>query len=384
MRTDSKLDADARQSEAWRPVSGTEYTVEDLLTTTVPPGFSFSGSERNHLFLSRQGQQFDDISGISGLDSPADSRSFALLDYDRDGWLDVAVVNVSKPTVNLYHNEVGRHQTETGATAPVIAVRLVGGNQTARPSTQFSTRDAYGALVEVDLGERRLLREQRCGEGFAAQNTATIVIGIGAHSTAQRVAIRWPSGRQQEIPDVAAGTLLTVYENPTDAPGEEFFVAEPYVVDAARTLATDNSSEGDVPVKLSIDAVEDAALTAPLRMYTTMATWCSSCKSFLPQLARLRGTLDEASLAMFGVPVDPDDEAAELDDYAAQYEPAYRLLTSLDESDRQAVEQLVIDKFGEAAPLPATILTDAHGRVLETFAGVPTLSEARQALHEVQ
>ena len=43
-------------------------------------GTSISGKERNHLFFSRRGEQFRDISGISGLDHQAGSRAGSLAD----------------------------------------------------------------------------------------------------------------------------------------------------------------------------------------------------------------------------------------------------------------------------------------------------------------
>ena len=52
---------------------------------------SQTGNERNHLFLNRAGARFVDISPLSGMDTPADSRTFVLWDYDRDGWQDVSV-----------------------------------------------------------------------------------------------------------------------------------------------------------------------------------------------------------------------------------------------------------------------------------------------------
>ena len=47
-------------------------------------GASWSGKERNHLFLNRSGEQFEDLSALSGLDHIADGRVFAVLDLDRD------------------------------------------------------------------------------------------------------------------------------------------------------------------------------------------------------------------------------------------------------------------------------------------------------------
>ena len=57
--------------------------------------------------------------------------------------------------------------------------------------------------VEVDVGGRTLLREHRAGEGFSAQNSATLIVGLGAHQRAERaVRVRklWPSGRDPARP----------------------------------------------------------------------------------------------------------------------------------------------------------------------------------------
>ena len=118
---------------------------------------SFSGNERNRLFLNRNGRQFVDVSGISGLDSPADGRVLVVWDYDRDGWQDFAVVNSNTPLLNVFHNEIaprrGRSsedpnsRTHTAAAnvasgetpaGGVIAVRFVGGNHTDQPSREYS------------------------------------------------------------------------------------------------------------------------------------------------------------------------------------------------------------------------------------------------------
>ena len=82
--------------------------------------------------------------------------------------------------------------------------------------------------VEVDVGGKTLLREHRAGEGFSAQNSATLIVGLGAHQRVDAVHVRWPSGRTQQIAEVAAGMLVTVYENPRHSPTREAFVVVPY------------------------------------------------------------------------------------------------------------------------------------------------------------
>ena len=70
-------------------------------------GASFSGHERNHLYVNIDGDDFLDVSGVTGLDHSGDSRAFASLDFDRDGWVDVAMVNANAPLFQLHRNRMG-------------------------------------------------------------------------------------------------------------------------------------------------------------------------------------------------------------------------------------------------------------------------------------
>jgi len=185
---------------------------------------SLNGNERNHYFANRGGRSFVDISGTSGLDNPADSRGFAVLDYDRDGWQDVALVNANQPLFNLYHNEM----PAAGLNGGMIALRFVGGNRTPGPSTEFGCRDGYGARVRVDLGDTKLIREHRCGDGWSTQNSPTMIIGIGSHTNVTSITVQWPSGKTASAKGVPEGTLLTVFENRADSPSKTSFFGTSY------------------------------------------------------------------------------------------------------------------------------------------------------------
>ena len=185
-------------------------------------GASLSGYQRNRLFLNVEGRDFIDLSGLSAADSPADGRAFATLDFDRDGRIDLAVVNANEPLCELFAN-----RSKAGH---ILALRFVGGNERDEISREWSVRDGYGVSVEVDVGGRTLLREHRAGEGFSAQNSATLIVGLGAHQRADAVRVRWPSGRTQRTTDVAAGSLLTAYENSRHSPTGAAFVTAPYYV----------------------------------------------------------------------------------------------------------------------------------------------------------
>ena len=391
MRTDQSLPKESfRKSDQWkfdvvtnrrRDEIDRRYGSNVLVQGEKRVSHSFSGHERNHLFLSDRGRRFTDISAVSGLDNIADGRAFVLWDFDRDGWQDIALVNANTPLLNIYHNDIGSRPGGSDLTPPpVIAVRFVGGNHTAKPSKEFGPRDGYGALVRVTLDEMTISREHRCGEGFAAQNSATMLIGIGQAPAAKSVSVRWPSGKTFRIDNVPAGSLVVAHENPADAPdGEALSVSRygPAVVPAAPIAG----KAGQRELSLRLESAEQKSSTgdpkAPLRIFTTMATWCKACRKHLPQFAHLRSVYAEGQLEMYGVPADPIETKKQLLDYAKIQQPSYRLLVDLTPEERTRVLAVLRATLHDE-PLPSTIVTDAEGRVLKVFAGVPNVSQLRK------
>ncbi len=365
-----------RDSDVWR--NDWFYRV-----SSSPAAYSFSGHERNHLFLSDKGRQFHDISGISGLDSPADGRSFVILDYDRDGRSDIAVVGSNRPLLSLYRNETRQFELDSPETSGrFLAIRFQGGNRTDQPTDTFSSRDGYGAIVRASVGDETWMREHRCGEGFAAQNSATLRLGIGPHDRVDQLEIVWPSGQRQQVSGVAADSLVTVYENPTDSPTGEAFVVTTY--SPAKPVPTVDQPDDKPPiVRLDLTALPEVETAEParLRLYTTMATWCSVCKQYAPELHRLRDVFDRGTLAMFGLPIDPDDRPEDLAAYVKRQAPAYRMISDLDAQTRRRVLAHLVDTLGTDAP-PSTIVTDQQGGVLLTVGGVPTISDIYRLLAE--
>ena len=225
--------------------SGSVADSEGLpLDRKIKGGASFSGNERDSVYLNKGGKDFVSISGITGLDDPGDGRSFAVLDYDRDGWPDLVVASVTAPTLQLYRNQMGDKSSSGVKKNQMVAVRFVGGNHSAAASSEWSNRDGYGAVLTIDLdGTTPVVREHRAGEGLGAQNSATMLVGIGDRKGVNALKVRWPSGKTQDLGKVAANTLVTVYENPAQSPAGSAFVAKPYKVGSIvppsrRNLAT--------------------------------------------------------------------------------------------------------------------------------------------------
>lgn len=372
MRTDENLPEEFRSSGEW--------TNNRYDQTLFYGRYSFSGSERNHLFINNQGRAFSDLSPLSGLDTDADSRSFVFFDYDRDGWQDIALVNANAPLFSLYRNEIGESGPTTGQKrAGMIALRFVGGNASGQPVAGFAPRDGYGAVVELQLGDMTIKREYRCGEGFAAQNSSTMIIGIGDSRIVPRVTVRWPSGRRQHIDNVAEGTLLTVHEREEDSSNQTAFVTSRYRSAHAgdpRTTAKRDRQRLEMGTERSGSEHRETEL----KMYVAMASWCAACKSSMPQLRYLRSMYKADQLEMNGVPVDPNDGVVKLKAYVNQYRPPYTLLNGLTTEQVQEFTTILAEKSVHTTP--ATILTDARGNIIKVMQGVPTASDIAKALVE--
>jgi hypothetical protein len=162
------------------------------------------------LYLNQRGKSFVDVSGLSGLDSIADGRSFAYLDYDQDGWLDVAVASANAPQFELFHNEIGPSIDEP---RNQVSIRLVGGNAASLPSKTFSNRNGFGTKLVATLADGQVLyREHHSGAGMAAQNSDVIHLGLGSAASIEELKIIWPSGKTQTHHDVRPGSVHEFHE----------------------------------------------------------------------------------------------------------------------------------------------------------------------------
>jgi peroxiredoxin len=300
-----------------------------------------------------------------------------LLDHDRNGWQDIVIVNANSPEVQFYRNRIGELDPRT-AQRQMIAVRFVGGNHRPEPS-EWSNRDGYGAVVKVELDEFTITREHRAGEGFAGQNSGTMFVGIGERDRVRGVRVRWPSGREQELGAVPARTIVTVYENPVHSPTGEPYVLEAYTPAAVAIPPEMRPSAATALRKVVRPAVVADRQPATLNLYTTMTSWCAACIREAPHVRFLRSTFPAQHFAMYGVPVDANDTREKLEAFLAEKQPGYELLIDMPREDAEAIRLLAKDKL-HLDGTPATIITDAQGRVLQVSWGMPTVSDVRKLL----
>ena len=131
-------------------------------------------------------------------------RGLCVGDYDNDGRVDALLTNI-EGRVLLLHNE--------GAAAKknhFLVLRLQGGPR--------SNRDALGARVRVTAGGLTQQALVTTAGSFLSASDVRVHLGLGPSVRADRVEIRWPSGRKTVLTNVAADRFLRIVEgNPAVA-----------------------------------------------------------------------------------------------------------------------------------------------------------------------
>ena len=154
-------------------------------------------AEPPHLFHNRGRGSFSDIAPAIGgaFAAPKVGRGAAFADVDGDLDLDIVLTTNGGPAA-LYRND-----SQTGNQALRLRLRGV-----------TSNRDGIGARVRVFTGKDRLSRTVRTGSSYLSQSELPLTFGMGKAAKADRVLIEWPSGKVDEIKDLAAGKSYTIVE----------------------------------------------------------------------------------------------------------------------------------------------------------------------------
>ena len=144
-----------------------------------------------------------EISEIAGMDNDGPGRGLLTFDYDRDGDLDLFVVNNAGTPV-LYRNDSGNDRSW-------LRVDTVG---------RHSNRDGIGAIVSVWTvnGGTPQVREIHSGSQFLGQSETIAHFGLGTGtSSIDRVAVYWPAtGRTNVLTDVSRNQMLVIVEPVTE------------------------------------------------------------------------------------------------------------------------------------------------------------------------
>ncbi|MEM1189464.1 MAG: CRTAC1 family protein [Pseudomonadota bacterium] len=122
------------------------------------------------------------------LAQPLVGRGATYADIDGDGDLDVILTQIAGPPRLLRNDQASGHGWIQ------IDVRDVHG------------APAYGALVEVILGGRRLKQRVQPTRSYLSQVEARLTFGLGSAAGVDEVVVTWPNGRQELWRGLAANT----------------------------------------------------------------------------------------------------------------------------------------------------------------------------------
>ncbi len=158
----------------------------------TPEEFPLMATGQRNALLENDGAGGFSVRGGTCAEDAGQSRAAVAGDIDRDGCLDLVVVN-QNGSIRVLRNRCGHSRR-------ALAVRLVG---------RTSNRDAVGARVEVTVGDAT--QHKRVFAGSNSLHSAApkmLHFGLGDAAQADRVEVWWPSGAYQRLGPLPAGTVL--------------------------------------------------------------------------------------------------------------------------------------------------------------------------------
>ena len=296
-------------SDATSETARAQYTHQWRgLVQLLRQGRSFSGHERNCCFLNTGQTRFADISSVTGLDFPADSRAVLPIDWDFDGDLDFWLVSRTAPRIRLLENRLIQQ-------GHFLAIRLEG---------RTANRDAIGARVELVIGgqpKRKLIKTVRAGEGFESQSSKWIHFGLGAAEPIDRVVICWPGGQMQTIRDFTFDRWYRIVQGqrrPTPwTPPQTSKLTAALPTQAKRTSRTSPTEKvrpivlvSPIPMPQLWYKTEAGSTTAlhyqpgTWTLINLWATWCLPCAEELKQFGAAEENLGNHKLRILALHVD--------------------------------------------------------------------------------
>lgn len=161
--------------------------LEDLFIAkgNVEAMSDFAAVDPDNLLLQQVNGKFVESGDAAGIALPRSGRGAIIDDFNRDGMLDLLVVN-RKQNVSLFRN-LGQ-ATSWGGHAPM-------GNwaEFTVIDPTSPNRDAVGARLLVKAGTRTMTRTIYVGGGHAAGHTGPVHVGLGLIDRAT-VRVQWPDG----------------------------------------------------------------------------------------------------------------------------------------------------------------------------------------------
>jgi tetratricopeptide (TPR) repeat protein len=282
----------------------------------VDQGFSWSGHERNCVFLNQGSAPFASVSAVAGLNWEDDGRAVAPVDWDMDGDLDLFATNRTGPRLRFLRNGLNSN----------------GGYLQLKLQGTEGNRDGIGARVEVllqDAESAPMLQTRRAGDGYMAQSSGWMHFGLGAES-AQAVRVTWPNGKTETFSDVQANQRYLLVQGSGEAKAWSAPVAEQKLAPSLPEPPRARSSARVVlasPVPMPQLAVEsadgrvgelfgvEARIKAEGRVHQPIlvqlwASWCAPCAQEMAAFTTAADDFAAAGVEVLALNIEPKEARA--------------------------------------------------------------------------
>lgn len=330
-------------------------------------GFSFSGYERDPLYLNLQSEgkkKFLDISGISGIDSISDGRAGVFADFDNDGDLDVFMTTIQGQSHLLFRNNVGQENNS-------LRVMLEGDAKIGR--------DAFSSVVRLKTSAGTLTKIKDGGSGFISEHDPRLLFGLGRDAAIDNIEVTWSNGEIERFNGEAkAGQTVLLRKGTKRIETVSLKRAQlPDPLTRAETFARGLKIAIGKPLPdVNIKTVDGKTATLKNQikagrqtLFNVWATWCVPCAQEMPELERLRPALAGKGIDLVGLNVDADP-TADVRGFLKDNPVKYTILVGgvpLIES-LYATDQLSV---------PLSVLVDERGIVTEIIPGWSNETRAR-------
>ena len=156
-------------------------------------GHNLSAFERTRTFMNLHGSNFIDVSWLTGADNDGDGRSVVAADFRNNGRMDIVVRKVTGGALQLYENNYPqKHYLK-------VSLRDSNGN-----------RAGIGARLVAVVNGQQLVREMYPINTFRSQAPNIVHFGLGDRDRVERLSIRWPTGEEQVLTDLAGDRHILV------------------------------------------------------------------------------------------------------------------------------------------------------------------------------
>lgn len=147
------------------------------------------------LYDNRGDGHFTEISEVLNVDEVLVGRGAVGADLDRDGDLDIVMMQNDGRTLVL------ENRTENQGES--LSVRLHGAK---------SNLEGFGSRLELITGDQRRLRLAHSAISYASQAPAEIHFGTGSATQVDSLELTWPTGRRVRYSGLTTGAFYNLYE----------------------------------------------------------------------------------------------------------------------------------------------------------------------------